>query len=605
MAFTEYFLEPRFISWFWILVPFFILYLIKPKPINQTIPSLMFLMQDKGRAFRNSFLRYLYRDFVFFLQLLILLLLVAAACQPFINVNKTTLLSNTVIVLDASASMQTDDGRWEDALDLARESLSRQNTIILVGNRPIIAGAEVTRDEADEILSSLEPLDTETNLYAAVIAAREYATDADSTVLVISDFRNTDVQQDYSAALATIQATGAIVRIEQVGGAAQNVGIVSLDAKEDKTRVGITNFNAEATAVTLKAGSLEQTVPLGAGSTDYVTINTPAGVTEVTIDASDDFELDNKAYLANNPNLDVRMLIITNDNDVRESPFWYALQSINDKTPLELSIEVASPPTLVDIDHDIIVFYHVDSTLLVQRTVRETAAAVRGGSAAIIMYQDDLFGINFEGMLPYEYVARGGASGVTPGDLSPIVQDIEFGDVQQYFILKGSSRVLAQATADDSPIIGLIPYGGGRVLYYGIDDDTSTFPLEPYYPVFWKRALDELGGRVSIADLNQPTGARLLGVTEKPSEVPGDLEFQGFLDKQGIYVFSDRAVAANLLNQEESRVAVEPLSEDLSESLQLGAADNKKQKELTSLFILVALALLLLELFIVKFRGDF
>jgi hypothetical protein len=600
---SKYFLSPEHAMWFWMLVPFILLYLIKPKPMNQTIPSLMFLLQDKGQAFRNSFLRYLYRDFVFFLQLLILTLLVAAACQPFLSVPKTSLVNNAVIVLDASASMQTDDGRWNDALNAAEEHLARQNTIILVLNRPYIIAAEVSKGDAQAVLDRLKPFDTETNLYSAIMASKNYAPDADSTVTIISDFRNSDEQQDYRAAIKTVQATGATVNLVQVGKEVRNVGITSLVVEESKTRIGLTNFNTEATAVDLQVGDLEQTVPLGPQVTDYVTIATPPSTTEVTIDANDDFALDDTAMIVNNEDLTVQILIVTNDPNIKQTPFWYSLQAIDEQTPLTIQTDITNPPALTDIDHDIVVFYNVNSQLLVQRTVRETANAVRGGKAAIILYQPDLFQIDFEGMLPYSYEATGGATGILQGEFSPIIKDIDFGDVQHYHKVTGTGRVLAQA-ADNTPLVSVITLGKGKVLYYGIDDTTASFPQEPYYPVFWKRVLDELGGRVTPESLNYHTGAVPL-FTAVPKETPDDFRYNGFLDKQGLYTYEDRVVAANLLSIAESTVSVEALPEQLVQSTQSSSQESFKQEELTSLILLAVLILLFLELFIVKYRGDF
>lgn len=605
LALSNYFLAPSLAVWFWLLVPFILLYLIKPKPMDQTIPSLMFLMQDKGKAFRNSFLRYLYRDFVFFLQFLILALLVAAAAQPFVTVPKTSLVTHAVIVLDNSASMAAEDGRWEDALDEARARLSWQNTLILVRNRPVVLGSEITKGEAEELLANLEPAHTETNLYSAIVAAREYAPNADTSVTVISDFRNTDAQQDYRAAIRTVEASGAAVETVQVGGAARNIGITAMDAQEDKTVVFITNFNNESSVVTLTAGSLKQDVPLGPQATEPVTIATPPGITEIAIDADDDFPLDDTATLVNNEDLSVSMLIVTNNENIGRTPFWYSIQAINEQTPLEISVDINTPPSLTTVDHDIVVFADVSPNLLVQRTVRDAASSVESGNAAIILYQHELFGIDFEGMLPLSYEGQGGSTGVVAGELSPITKDVDFGEVQRYHRASGNVRALAEATADNSPVIALLPFGEGQVLYYGIDDSTAGFPQEPYYPVFWKRALDQLGGRVSLERLNYKTGAVPVGVSGEPEELPdGPDEFSGFLDQQGVYRFGDRAVAANLLSADESRISAEPLeSRDRAGTGESSVA--MKEKELSMFLAILVLILLFLELFIVKFRGDF
>lgn len=591
------FLAPNYKIWFWLLAAFLILYLIKPKPVNQTIPSLMFLLQDKGRAFRTSFLRYLFRDFVFFIQLLILALLIAAACQPFITVKKTALVGNSVIILDASASMQTKDGRWDAALQAAKDSLSRQNSIILVASRPIVIAKETSRNDADDILSDLEPVDTETNLYSAIVASREYVTDADTIVTIISDFRNTDTQQDWRAAVSTLRASGATVRTVGVGGKANNVGIVSVDVQEDKTRIGVTNFNSKVEDVQLLTGSLSQSLTLQPGATDYATVTTPQGVTKVSLQPSDDFDLDNVAYIANNHDLSVNLLIITNSPDIQNTPFYYSLQSITDTTQLDIAIDINNPPALPDIaNYDIIVFYDVDPQLLVQRVMRQTSEHVKTGAASIIMYQDNIWDIDFEGILPVWYNRTGTPSSVTSGEFSSITKGINFGDVSTHNIVSGKGHVLAQT---EGPVIMLMDIDSGKSLYYGLPK-TASFSVEPYYPVFWKRVIETLTGQASTDALNYKTGSVPL-LREKLKDSP-DFKYNGFLDKQGIYVFDSHTAIANLASQAESLVSADnPESEGLRGDVQ----ETTKDKELTSLAIMAALALLILELFIVKFRGDF
>ncbi len=602
MLLSQWFLEPGFVWWFALLIPLIILYLVRPKPMDQTIPSLMFLLQEKGSAIRNSLLRYLYKDFVFLLQFLIIALLVAAACEPYITISKGTLVGNTVLVLDASASMQTADDRWDEAIAAALQRLSRQNTIILVQNRPVIIAEDMSKGDAERLLKTLSPKDTETNLYAGVLAAREYAPNADSRVVIISDFIDTNTDQDYAAAIRAVQASGAAVELVQVGSAeVSNVGIISLAVAEDKTNIGIKNFDAQTRSATLRAGSFSEQIEIPAGATEVVTINTPVSVTEVKIDVSDDFELDNIAYISNNPDLLVRMLVITNNPQFSKSAFGVALQSIHDKTPLDVEITLSTPPQLVTVDHDIVVFADVNPQLLVQRVVRETSDKVKQGRSAIILYQSDMWGIDYEGMLPFSYKGAGGQTRVLPGEFSPITKDVEFGDVPHHFIIEGDAQTLA-ASAEQTPLIAQYKVGAGSVLYYGLDDRAGTFRTEPYYPVFWKRVLDSLEGRETLSELNIPTGAVL---PSEPEKTPQNAAVFGFADEQGIYELSDRTLAVNVLSAKESTVAISPIDEEIQATVAQAGQDALKQKELAATAALVALICIFLELFIVKFRGDF
>jgi hypothetical protein len=607
LPWSSFFLDPSLKHWFWILAPFLILYLIRPKPSNQTIPSLMFLLQDKGKAIRNSFLRYLYRDFVFFLQLLILVILVAAALQPFLTVSSTELIGNSVIVIDASASMQTRDDRWDQAINHAKDALARQNTIILVRNRPVLIGKDITERDARILIDALEPGSTETNLYAAIIAARQYVEGPDSVVTIISDFRETDEQQDYKAAVRSIAATGAAITLQPVGTAdVQNVGFVSMSVDDTRTRIGIKNFGSESIVATVSAEDFTQDVPLGPGSTDYVTIQTPPGVTEVELQPNDDFPLDNTITIANSDRFNFRVLIITNDEKITTRPFYYALQSISDTSPVNLEIEINNPPALTTVDHDLVIIAGLDTNLLVQRTLRDTFENVRAnGRGAVIVAQSQTQTINYEGLLPVAFTATGGATALTSSGQSSLVQSIEFGDVTERDVYKPFGTTLAIATDDNGPVISLLPVGTGQTLFYGIRDDRGTFALEPSYPVFWKRMIDTLTGRINIERLNVKTGVSPLGAAAEPEETPSKQPFDGFYDDQGVYKYDGFTIAANLLSAEESDVAVRDVSRLAEDAGVTDAQNQRKQKEIAGLFALIALGLLFLELFIVKFRGDF
>src|SRR3989344_5097856 len=87
------------------LVPFIILYLIRPKPKEMTLPSLMFLLKLKGSTAKTSFLKNILKDLLFLLQLLALCLLALSVADPFTEVSKLVSTTNVALVIDTSASM--------------------------------------------------------------------------------------------------------------------------------------------------------------------------------------------------------------------------------------------------------------------------------------------------------------------------------------------------------------------------------------------------------------------------------------------------------------------------------------------------------------------
>ena len=92
------------------LVPFILIYLIKPRARERVMPSLMFFVKDMKIAKQNAFLKHLLRNLLFFMQLFTIAALALTVASPFITVPYAATSQNTVVVLDTSASMQVKDG---------------------------------------------------------------------------------------------------------------------------------------------------------------------------------------------------------------------------------------------------------------------------------------------------------------------------------------------------------------------------------------------------------------------------------------------------------------------------------------------------------------
>ena len=111
------------------IVVFIILYLRRPKPKDQIIPSLMFIIKDQQKNKRFSFFRRLISNLLFLIQILALIGLAVSIASPFINIPYDTTLENTVLVIDVSASMQAKDIKtgetgFQKAIEVAKKSLS-------------------------------------------------------------------------------------------------------------------------------------------------------------------------------------------------------------------------------------------------------------------------------------------------------------------------------------------------------------------------------------------------------------------------------------------------------------------------------------------------
>ena len=158
------------------LIPFIIIYLIRPKPTQMEIPSLMFMMVSSDAPRQQSFLKRFARDWLFFIQLLILLLLASQFMEPYTTYQHDVTSENTVIVIDGSASSQTREGsttRFEKSKDLAKSALGAKNTIILARSTPKIVLQDALAQDASEALDLLQPVDTPSSIGESMLLASE------------------------------------------------------------------------------------------------------------------------------------------------------------------------------------------------------------------------------------------------------------------------------------------------------------------------------------------------------------------------------------------------------------------------------------------------
>ena len=587
------------------LLPLIAVYLIKPKPTRQTIPSLMFLMRDRDKKRFNALFQALVREFLFFLHVIALLLLIAAFAQPFLSVPGTQAATDTVIVLDDSAALYaTEEGRerWRQAQDFALESVGRSNTVILAGSIPRAGVEGVSADRARAYLREWRPSNQPVRLSASILAAQEFVSPG-GRVVVISTFQDADLDNDYRQALATLRSQGVDVSIRQVGtpGAlANNVGIVDVVVRESETRVELQNYYFEERTVSACVEQSCTDITIGPRDVADWRFTTPPGITRIHIDSQDSFLLDNEALIVVDTRRAVRTLVVTN-GDFYDSYLYFALRSIDQSTPLTFDFEINTPPQLIDVNHDLVIFYDVDQELLVGRTVREAAGRAATGGAVIVMAQDGLFGLGYDELLPVSFRGVGEASVVVNSQSTAALSQIDYGFTPSYFIVdeQRSLQALARAT-DNSPVITISPLGQGRVLYYGLPDDAS-FSLDPLYPVFWRSALNVLLDRRSPEALNFPTGQMISvsqATTPSGRQVTGTL----LLESKGVYQTAQGSIAANLLSPRTSDTSIPVLDEATTAGY--AREISFSQQDITQWVILLVVLLLLFEIWYLKWRGD-
>lgn len=584
------------------LIPLILLYLIRPKPQTIEIPSLMFFIQTSGRNKLSSFFKKFIRDWLFLIQLLILLLLAVSIARPYTNYQHDITAQNTVIVLDSSASMQAMEGkysRFEKAKDKAKQMLGAKNTIILAKEVPSIIVKEATSAEAAKYINKAQPTESTSRIGDSIILAGE-ALGSEGAVIVLSDFINTG-GQDPNIAKSIIEAKGLAVEFVNVAERkASNIGIVDLEADREEATAYIKNFDDTARTATLKVGDYQKELSLGAQSSETFTFKTPNGITQMLLIADDDFKTDNLAYLSAPETEKTKASLVTNNASIF---LKNALEASGD-----VEVTITKPPVVPVEGYDVYILHNLDMNEILPGTFDALHHAVESDGASVVVHvQEDSDQINYKNLLPLKITGKGKGGFVSVEQLNKFTKNIDFGSMISHFTTTGHDKGFTPiVTLGNDTIISLGKAGSGKIVYYGIPESTADFKYSPSYPIFWTELLRYLTGQLDLKNLNYLTKDTMILEGEQAVKTPVKTVKQAtiMLENAGIYELEDRKIAANLLDEKESDINAETILGAKSTEFELKPVKETRKLELEPLLILAAGLIILLEIMYIKIRGD-
>ncbi len=583
------------------LIPLIIMYLRRPKPVEETMPSLMFFMHERGTTRFHSFLQQFIRNLLFLVQLAAISVL-AFSIMGFFTEVPADKSGRTVIVLDVSGSMQAEfegSTRFGHAISKAGEALEGRLSIVLAANVPRVILEDGSTDEAAKLLATVKPLDTSSNIGDAILVAKEILK-GKGEIVVLSDFIATEGLDPLIA--RSLVSEDAVVRFVNLGSSASNVGIIDLVPGKATTVVTVKNFDDDVKNVPVKivnGNSVkdEAVIELGPNSVEEFAFDTLIGRTEARLEFNDDFASDNVAYVSIPDNAKINVLLITNQESSN-------VQAALSASP-NVILDVARPPVVSKFDYDVIVLHSFDPSLMLPGFYRAIDQAVSNGSSLVVTGQDNLATADIR-ILPVRLTGIGNISRNVVNVTNYFTDGIDFGANERYLKAVPKEGATTIVTADTSPVLSLASYGTGSVVYYGIIDSKSTFKSSPGYPQFWNRLLNFLTKTEDLTSFNFKTG-RLEVIGRQDVDTPlGSIKTDRVLfDKSGFYSYNNRVAAANMLNVRESDVSSDRASfnQDIGTVVEAGV-DLTEVKHFYALFALVAFLLVFLELLYVKFRGD-
>jgi uncharacterized membrane protein len=604
------------------IIPFIIIYLIKPRHYEQEIPSLMFIMNQQSKSKATAFLKKWLKNLLFFIQLFAILGLAFAAAEPWFTIPHSVLINNAVIVLDGSASMLTEQGgstRFDQAVDEAKQQLGLKNTVIFAAEIPLILVERGSRSEALEALRKAKAKAAGTNLGDAIVLADDLIGNEKAVVTILSDFIATG-GSDILLAKQALASKGNAVNIVNVYEPANNIGIVGLEVDLKETIATIRSYDDKTITTTLKVKqqttTTEKTIELEPFATEKVIISTPIGASTLTLDYKDDLEMDNEVYLSTPTSGNLEILLITSYPE--KSKIKSALQARSD-----INVVVRQPPTINvnNLKQDVVIINDIDPDLFVPTDLRDIHKYVEKGGTLIITSQPGLDTIKemidkqkVPALLPINLQSYNDAQTTVCADLlgkifnkDPFADEPCFSTLSTYWKANNQNGTITLASTrnDNSPMLVTSKLGAGNVIYYGIIDNTAGFFNDPFYPIFWSNLINTVLGTESIQEFNKRSG-EVIAIGKQIVKTPTFITNAEtlFLDEVGFYEFNDKKIAVNLLNPDESNIGRPPVNIEGQSTLPGTKSTSSDRFDFALPLLTLALFLFILESAILKRRGD-
>ena len=619
---------------FAVFIPVIILYLLRPKPKDLHVPSLMFIMEiEQRRRFRSLFRRILH-DPLLLMQLLALALLIMAIADPFYSTQETIRVTkDVVVVIDVSASMQAGT-RLEQAKSIAAAIISDfgpndKVSLILAENVPLVLLRQGDKNKAQSLVDAIHPKATPTGLGGAILLASDIikGSEVERGIYAVSDF-STYEGIDPIAAQRTAFSQGISVEFIKVGAPADNCGIISARSGRGPdycfAEVLVKNYGVEKDVrADLALGGTNadsETKKIAAGATDLFRLSgrcsSDRQEAAISLSPVDGMPADDIVYqiIPEAPDLDV-LLIREKSSDEH---LKFALESLQGVTVSE-----NFPPIYPDSysGYDTVVFQDAKPENVLGGTFPQLKDFVEAGGRLIVVGFEGLTKIPIErlaDLLPVD-IAKLVVSDTVPSKRfsHEVLADVDLNEILAHRYLYADEKVGSVTILElaGNPALTVWDVGSGKAVYFGIGSsgNWSDFYLKPSFPIFWHNLIywvnkDKTAGNV----LNLRTGEEFsAGEVEMRVRKPSGEVVIGtdiMVDEIGIYQNegSGERAAASLLNDGESDVSysIDAGSAQFQSDYNVTESQEEVVKELFWILAAVAVALLLIEWFYYKRRGS-
>ncbi len=579
------------------LVPLIILYFVRSEPQRYALPTIEFLADDDDTdADRDRLFERFRIHALLLIQAAVIVAVALALAGPQLAIPGVAAGGQTVVVIDTSASMQTQAGgdttRFEAARQAALGTVGGGTTLVQSAPQPTIAAGQSGGPNAQAVLSDLSATDTDGNLRRAVaLAAGSVPGDEPGRIVIYSDFADTS---DWQGAVASARAAGHEVDVRQFAdGGTDNVGIVGLSVSGTELTATLANTGDSDQTRTVRLGNTEQSVDLAAGDLVDVTLPVPSGPGELRLTPGDSFPADDTVYVPAPADRTVDVLLVTNDPQPSLEAAFAASGYVDH--------DVARPPIADAGGYDVVVFGDIDPDRLLESTVEAAQTTVENGGGVIVRGHTELDATEYGDLLLVDPASLGQSTDVQPTGSHALTEDIDLVSADRY--VRGTLRrgeVLA-TTDGGAPMLATAETDGGRILYYGYLDAQSSFRFSYQYPVFWQDAILYAAGQERLEERLHQTGDRIALENETQVQTPRGATTTDRLTlaEAGVYETPDGVLAANLVSASESNVT--------APAIETSGGDRTVRQTVASLTPWLAglgAILVLAEMGFLRYRGE-
>jgi len=468
--------------WFAAAIPVVVLfYLLKRKRVVRLVSSTLLWQKYLAETQASAPFQRLRHNWLLILQLLMLALAIFALARPYFA-GKVTSSRLQVVILDASASMQSTDespSRFEKAragaLKLVDGLRDTDQMVVLQAG----ASTEVKRSKTSEksalrrAIQDCVVTDSPTRLNEALKMAESLTRDNnEAEVHLFSD--------GAAPGMKELENKGLRLVYHQVGRSANNLGVVTLDVRPNPEEpsqraifTSVANFSAEEKKTEVELlfdGALIETKPLTIAPTNttpavFLAAQPRDGVFTVRITAKDDMPADNQASIVSLLPQPVKVLLVTRGDRFLEK----ALKAAG-KVELSVATDVAEERPAVDL------------------VVLDNVAPSAWPTVNVLA---------FRSMATNWFESLGDVE-------TPVIVDwrsahplMRFASLDNVAVAKAvgvktPSWAVSVVDSPQTPLILAGELGRQRIVWIGFDVLESTWPLRVSFPIFIANAVDWL-----------------------------------------------------------------------------------------------------------------